>query len=101
MCLLPGNNSVQLESEVTCRSDVTANEEFCINESYQQQNSKGDIPQETTQTGLSQKSQMLVESYAVVMSQQMYMDDINRSASSTYSSVGMKRYLTMCILKYY
>ena len=101
MCLLPGNNSVQPESEVRCRSDVTANEQFFINESYQQQNSKGDIPQETTQTGLSQKSQMLVESNTVVMLQQMYMDDINRSANSAYCSVGMKRYLTMCILKYY
>ena len=98
MCLLPGNYSVQPESEVTCRSDGTTNEEFFINGSYQQQNSKGDIQQETTQTGLLQRSQMLVESNTVVISQQMYMDDINRSASSTYSSVGMKRYLTMYII---
>ena len=85
-----------LENEATCRSDVTEKEELIVGSSYEQQNSKHHIPQETTEKGLLSQSQMLVELNNVVMPQQMYTVDTTRSASSTCCSVGTKRYLHIC-----
>ena len=70
-------------------SDVLGSEEL-IMDNYQQQMSKDDTPQETTQLGLSRQSQMLVN---IMPPQRMNMSDITRSVDNASSYLeGMKRY---------
>ena len=94
LCLFSVINSTSLENEETRRSDVT--EKLIMGSSYEQQNSKDHVLQETTEIGLPKQSHLLVELNNVVMPhvQQMYMVDTTRSASST--CVVTKRYSHIC-----
>lgn len=87
----------EINTFVEVTSDVLGSEEL-IMDNYQQQMSKDDTPQETTQLGLSRQSQMLVN---IMPPQRMNMSDITRSADNAGSYLeGMKRYTHICRYNY-